>query len=1120
MSLFSLRLRSSLLVGGVLFILAAIADHDARAQGDLVAFNDLGLRVARGFRVSLYADASLANDIYAMTLDARGNVVVTSKGYIRTLLDTNGDGVADSSREFATTASGGMGLCFDGNDLYFTGDGFFSRYRDTDGNGVADGPPEQILPMAFSEHGGHAPRKGPDAWWYVIGGNDTKFDQRHVTIPGSPVLKPQAGALVRVWPDPVANTSGVQSEVVAHGFRNPYDFDFNWMGELFTYDSDVERDYFLPWYTPTRIYHIAHGGHHGWQLTGYLRSWNRPDYYLDNVSIMAPVGRGSPTGVTCYRHYQFPQRYRGGLFALDWTFGRIYFMPLRPDGATYSGRPEVFLEPLGTHGFAPTDIAVSRDGSLYVSIGGRRTRGGVYRIEYTAAGNRAFYSTNWMYSVSSAFEAVLGAPQPLDAWSRAWWVPRAQRLGVRPFAEAAASARLSPGARVRAIEILTELFGGLSEDVARAGMQAESPFVRARVAWSLSRLSNRQFPALISRLAADNDPLVRRCALEAVLDRTQELGAKHVAELAAANLAHSDKRVRQLTATLASSLPDPEWNTLWREASKSVPQARLTAALAFAQRGPLPQPQIVHEALGVLQQTKIADHQLQALRLVALGLGDWKLTNASVEVYTAYETPASDAPEFNSLVDRIASVVAPLLPSTDATVNMELARVLAIVKARSPEVKQKLASLITEQSWPTSDFHYLTVLSHLPGQSLTNAPKIAHAILSLDRKLAGRQQRSKQNWTPRLAEVVERAVQNDPAIGDAILRDPQFVRPAHVSLAKVLGAARYLPAARLFAQGVKQSPAFEWSPALVELLNVLPIEEGRTLFRKQWANLALRDDLALNLAENPDPADRDKFLAGLSSPRPEVVHACVKALAQLPKEQSSRALLPAVRLLRRLINEPEQVALRADVVGLLNRESGESLQIGEQGRDGESLRRAYQPVFDWFRRKYPRLAGYLTDDHDDNLAQWDLVLRSVNWKNGDPARGAQIFGQRGCQTCHSGSTPLGPDLGGVADRFSPVDLFYAIIFPNRDVAPPYRTTTFQTRSGQTVTGIVVFESADGVIVQTAASTTVRLATEEIAARRPGTLSLMPSGLLAGVQPSDLADLYQFLKSLPASVPLP
>src|SRR5687768_4867814 len=285
---------SALSAVAAVFVCGAVAVH---GQG-LVPVDDLGLRVARGFRVTQYADSSLANDIYTMTLDDRGDVVVTGRGYIRTLLDSNDDGIADATREFASTGTGGMGLCFDGNDLMFVGDGFLSRYRDSNADGVADGRPEQLLPLQFREHGGHAPRKGPDGWWYVIGGNDTAFGQRHITIPASTVLRSEAGALVRMRPDPV------QSEIIAHGFRNPYDFDFNWMGELFTYDSDVERDYYLPWYVPTRIYHIAHGGHHGWQLSGYLRSWNRADYYADTVSILSRIGRGSPTGVTCYRHYQ------------------------------------------------------------------------------------------------------------------------------------------------------------------------------------------------------------------------------------------------------------------------------------------------------------------------------------------------------------------------------------------------------------------------------------------------------------------------------------------------------------------------------------------------------------------------------------------------------------------------------------------------------------------------------------------------------------------------------------------------------------------------------------------------------------------------------------------------
>src|SRR5688572_5532613 len=113
-------------------------------QEQMVKIPELGVRVAPGFRVTLYADHDLAADSYAMTLDSHGRVVVTSQGYLRILHDRDGDGRADLGTSFAGTGTGGMGLCFDGNDLYFAGDGALLRFRDADGNGEADGAPERI----------------------------------------------------------------------------------------------------------------------------------------------------------------------------------------------------------------------------------------------------------------------------------------------------------------------------------------------------------------------------------------------------------------------------------------------------------------------------------------------------------------------------------------------------------------------------------------------------------------------------------------------------------------------------------------------------------------------------------------------------------------------------------------------------------------------------------------------------------------------------------------------------------------------------------------------------------------------------------------------------------------
>src|SRR5688572_30497871 len=83
---------------------------------------------------------------------------------------------------------------------------------------------------------------------------------------------------------------------------------------------------------------------------------------------------------------------------------------------------------------------------------------------------------------------------------------------------------------------------------------------------------------------------------------------------------------------------------------------------------------------------------------------------------------------------------------------------------------------------------------------------------------------------------------------------------------------------------------------------------------------------------------------------------------------------------------------------------------------------------------------------------------------------------------------------------SRADVFEAIASPDRDVAPAYRAIVFQMKDGRVFTGVIAFESADGYIVQTGATATVRLANEEIEAQWPGSGSLMPSGLLDGLRP--------------------
>ncbi|MDA7605326.1 hypothetical protein N8631_00965, partial [Verrucomicrobiales bacterium] len=347
----------------------------SQAYAELVPVNDLGLKIAQGFEITHYADSVIAPDVYSMTLDPSGSVVISSRGYIKRLTDEDGDGVADTESILIKSSAGAMGMLFlDERTLLTTEGGYFNRYIDKNGDGKFDSNPFRIGKFGGGEHGIHAIRKDSQGRIYLIGGNDSKF-AGHQDMKGYPQL--EGGALIRY------SSNFLDSTLLCHGLRNPYDFDFNSEGQIFTYDSDCEREFFLPWYSPTRLYRLEDGAHHGWRLPGWRRGWKRPDYYYDSVKPIVNIGRGSPTGVAVYRHTAFPKYYHDAVFYCDWTFGKVY-VTKTAGLIEEAGFPitDTFIESLGTNGFAPSDIEVGKDGSIFLSVGGRGTTGSVYHIRH------------------------------------------------------------------------------------------------------------------------------------------------------------------------------------------------------------------------------------------------------------------------------------------------------------------------------------------------------------------------------------------------------------------------------------------------------------------------------------------------------------------------------------------------------------------------------------------------------------------------------------------------------------------------------------------------------------------------------------------------------------------
>ena len=169
---------------------------------------------------------------------------------------------------------------------------------------------------------------------------------------------------------------GKTFEAYASGFRNIFDAAFNRDGELFTYDADMEYDFNTPWYRPTRICHVVSGGEFGWRNG----AGKRPAFYEDNLPAVLDIGPGSPTGTTFGYGAKFPAKYQDALYALDWSWGKLYAVHLKREGSTYSATKEEFLTgaPLPI-----TDAIINpSDGAMYFTIGGRRVQSGLYRVTY------------------------------------------------------------------------------------------------------------------------------------------------------------------------------------------------------------------------------------------------------------------------------------------------------------------------------------------------------------------------------------------------------------------------------------------------------------------------------------------------------------------------------------------------------------------------------------------------------------------------------------------------------------------------------------------------------------------------------------------------------------------
>jgi putative membrane-bound dehydrogenase-like protein len=1059
------------------------------------------VRVPDGFRVTEFVTDQQAHDIYCLTFDSQGRLAVSGAGYVRLISDANGDGAGDTVQQFAGgPQTGAQGMYFHGRHLLCVGDGGLLRYRDQDGDGQADGAPDLLLRLQTGgEHDAHSIQLGPDGWWYLIAGNSARITSAYATLPTSPIKQPRAGALLRFTPD---LTKG---EIVADGLRNAYDFALHSSGDVLIFDSDDERDVSLPWYRPTRVFHTLPGSDHGW----VSRSWKRPNYFCDMPPVLGSFGRGSPTGMVCYRHTQFPEAYRHAVFILDWTYGRVWCLKLSPSGETWSAKPELFMTGVEGHGFAPTDCDVGPDGCLYVSVGGRGTRGAVYRVQAVPAPPAPLAGSN--------LESCLLAPQPLSAWSRARWVPLARGLGRETLWNAVREEARAPAERVRAIEIVTELFGGLSAAEVQTLAMSSAYEVRARAIWSYGRSQGTKVDAaLLAKYLADPDPVVVRAALEAGFNLAADGDWQPMIEPLVRVLGGERRFNRLLAANLVARAPATMLAALSQAATQDGPRAVISYSAGWIAHSSTDLGRVRQSmtplAINIVGGDYPPELKLDALRLLQWMFGDLGPSERHSPAFDGYAAYLDLRPLEREL-DALRVQLADVYPTGTPLVDQELSRVLAMLAPTNQKLLDKITAQLTKESDPIDDIHHLLVAASLPvPRSVPQRQAIAEALVGLDGKFQRHKLAQDSAWNDRIRDLYTRLCELDEFVAPVLVDVPGFGRPSHVLYMSQMPPQRLKDAIAAFVRQSQADKDYPWNNDVVFLLGASDDPAHRVIVRGLYDRLAVRGAVQITLAEKPEAADRAWFREGLESSQAEVLDACLGALEQLPADAAPAEQIALLRTLRRLGAEPREFVFRDRVVKLLQRNTGHTVPyvFGKAGHSPQS--EAVAAWTKWVQSRWPQeFAAALASDAE--AARLPELLAQVDWTKGDAGRGALLYQARTCAQCHGGRSALGPDLAGVTNRFSREDLFAAIVDPNRDVSARYQTTIIQTRQGKTFSGLIAYESVDGLILRNATHQTFRIETADIEERRQSPVSLMPAGLLKNLPPADYADLYAYLATL-------
>ena len=147
-----------------------------------------------------------------------------------------------------------------------------------------------------------------------------------------------------------------------------------------------------------------------------------------------------------------------------------------------------------------------------------------------------------------------------------------------------------------------------------------------------------------------------------------------------------------------------------------------------------------------------------------------------------------------------------------------------------------------------------------------------------------------------------------------------------------------------------------------------------------------------------------------------------------------------------------------------------------------------------------------------------VALAQTGMQGRNFEQGKAMYASTLCINCHkikSDGGNIGPDLTGAGQRYSLRDLMENTIEPSKVISDQYGTEQLELKDGGTVVGRVIVEENGKLFVMTSAlapdaQTVVDAAS--IKRRAPFNVSMMPAGLINGLNKDELLDLIAYIQS--------